>query len=109
MISARITNWTYRAGSRLTVYRTLNCDASDSIVACSRSGTVGATRPSSDGLPRTGKTGCGAFSLGRRKRRMQSDAIKKGISRAPARAMLKATGLKDADHARPLVAVANTW
>jgi dihydroxy-acid dehydratase len=41
--------------------------------------------------------------------KMQSDAIKKGISRAPARAMLKATGLTDADLARPLVAVANTW
>jgi dihydroxy-acid dehydratase len=40
---------------------------------------------------------------------MQSDAIKKGISRAPARALLKATGLTDADLARPLVAVANTW
>ena len=40
---------------------------------------------------------------------MQSDAIKKGIARAPARAMLKATGLTDADLARPLVAVANTW
>jgi dihydroxy-acid dehydratase len=40
---------------------------------------------------------------------MQSDAIKKGVSRAPARAMLKATGLTDADLARPLVAVANTW
>jgi dihydroxy-acid dehydratase len=40
---------------------------------------------------------------------MQSDAIKKGISRAPARAMLKGTGLTDADLARPLVAVANTW
>ena len=40
---------------------------------------------------------------------MQSDAIKKGISRAPARAMLKATGLTDADLARPLVAIANTW
>jgi dihydroxy-acid dehydratase len=40
---------------------------------------------------------------------MQSDAIKKGISRAPARAMLKATGLTDADLAKPLVAVANTW
>jgi dihydroxy-acid dehydratase len=40
---------------------------------------------------------------------MQSDAIKKGISRAPARAMLKATGLTDTDLARPLVAVANTW
>jgi dihydroxy-acid dehydratase len=40
---------------------------------------------------------------------MQSDAIKKGISRAPARAMLKATGLTDSDLARPLVAIANTW
>ena len=40
---------------------------------------------------------------------MQSDAIKKGIARAPARAMLKATGLTDADIASPLVAVANTW
>lgn len=40
---------------------------------------------------------------------MQSDIIKKGISRAPARAMLKATGLTDADLSRPLVAVANTW
>ena len=40
---------------------------------------------------------------------MQSDAIKKGISRAPARAMLKATGLTDEDLSKPLVAVANTW
>jgi dihydroxy-acid dehydratase len=40
---------------------------------------------------------------------MDSDGIKKGISRAPARAMLKATGLTDADLERPLVGVANTW
>src|SRR3990172_9201490 len=40
---------------------------------------------------------------------MRSDAIKKGTSRAPARAMLKAMGLKDADLEKPLVAVANTW
>jgi dihydroxy-acid dehydratase len=40
---------------------------------------------------------------------MQSDAIKTGIARAPARAMLKATGLTDADLAKPLVAIANTW
>jgi dihydroxy-acid dehydratase len=40
---------------------------------------------------------------------MRSDAIKKGIDRAPARAMLKATGLKDADLDKPLIAVANTW
>ena len=40
---------------------------------------------------------------------MRSDAIKKGPARAPARAMLKATGLTNADLERPLVAVANTW
>jgi dihydroxy-acid dehydratase len=40
---------------------------------------------------------------------MHSDAIKKGISRAPARAMLKATGLTDDDLSKPLVAIANTW
>jgi dihydroxy-acid dehydratase len=40
---------------------------------------------------------------------MYSDRIKKGQHRAPARAMLKATGLSDDDIARPLVAVVNTW
>jgi len=40
---------------------------------------------------------------------VHSDAIKKGITRAPARAMLKATGLNDADLEKPLIAVANTW
>ncbi len=40
---------------------------------------------------------------------MRSDAIKQGLSRAPARAMLKGTGLTTADLERPLVAVANTW
>jgi dihydroxy-acid dehydratase len=40
---------------------------------------------------------------------VKSDAIKKGINRAPARAMLKATGLNDADLEKPLIAVANTW
>ena len=40
---------------------------------------------------------------------MNSDEIKKGLSRAPARAMLKAAGLRDADIDRPLVGVANTW
>jgi dihydroxy-acid dehydratase len=40
---------------------------------------------------------------------VRSDALKKGIQRAPARAMLKATGLTDADLDRPLIAVANTW
>jgi dihydroxy-acid dehydratase len=40
---------------------------------------------------------------------LRSDALKKGIHRAPARAMLKATGLDDAALDRPLIAVANTW
>ena len=38
-----------------------------------------------------------------------SDALLKGADRAPARAMLKGTGLKDADLAKPLVAVLSTW
>jgi dihydroxy-acid dehydratase len=39
---------------------------------------------------------------------MRSDLLKTGPSRAPARAMLKATGLTDADLERPLVAVVGT-
>ena len=40
---------------------------------------------------------------------MHSDAIKTGPARAPARAMLRATGLDDAAIAKPLVAVIHTW
>ncbi|TAL82907.1 MAG: dihydroxy-acid dehydratase [Rhodanobacter sp.] len=40
---------------------------------------------------------------------MRSDVIKSGPDRAPARAMLRATGLDDAAIARPLVAVVHTW
>ncbi len=40
---------------------------------------------------------------------MLSDAIKKGPARAPARAMLRATGLDDAAIARPLIAVVHTF
>ena len=40
---------------------------------------------------------------------MKSDAIKKGPARAPARAMLRATGLTPADLERPLVAVVHPW
>jgi dihydroxy-acid dehydratase len=40
---------------------------------------------------------------------MRSDNIKKGSSRAPARAMLKGAGYTDADLEKPLVGVANTW
>ena len=39
----------------------------------------------------------------------RSAALTRGPSRAPARAMLKAVGFTDADLARPLVGVANTW
>jgi len=40
---------------------------------------------------------------------MRSDNIKKGPSRAPARAMLKGAGYTDADLEKPLVGIANTW
>lgn len=39
----------------------------------------------------------------------RSDAITKGPAKAPARAMLRATGLDDENFAQPLVAVVNTW
>jgi len=41
--------------------------------------------------------------------RRQSRVLVDGIGRAPARAMLKAVGLTDADLRRPLVGIANTW
>lgn len=40
---------------------------------------------------------------------MHSHAIKTGPARAPARAMLRATGLDDEAIARPLIAVCHTW
>jgi len=40
---------------------------------------------------------------------LRSDAIKTGPDRAPARAMLRATGLGDAELAKPLVAIVHTW
>jgi dihydroxy-acid dehydratase len=40
---------------------------------------------------------------------MKSDGMKSGPSRAPARAMLRATGLDDSALEKPLVAVVNTW
>jgi dihydroxy-acid dehydratase len=40
---------------------------------------------------------------------MRSDQIKKGPGRAPARAMLRATGLDDRQIQQPLIAVVNTW
>ena len=40
---------------------------------------------------------------------MRSDLIKTGPDRAPARSMLRATGMDDAAIAKPLVAVVHTW
>lgn len=40
---------------------------------------------------------------------MKSHSITRGNDRAPARAMLKATGLSHEDLQRPLIAVVNTW
>jgi dihydroxy-acid dehydratase len=40
---------------------------------------------------------------------MRSDVMKSGPDRAPARAMMRATGLDDDAIARPLVAVVHTW
>ena len=39
---------------------------------------------------------------------MRSDQIKKGVERAPHRALLKATGLTDADMGKPFIAVVNS-
>ena len=41
--------------------------------------------------------------------KLNSDIIKRGIARAPARAMLLATGLSREDLDKPFVAIANTW
>ncbi|MGH8153476.1 MAG: dihydroxy-acid dehydratase, partial [Rhodanobacteraceae bacterium] len=40
---------------------------------------------------------------------MRSDTIKRGADRAPARAMLRATGMDDDALAKPLVAVVHAW
>lgn len=40
---------------------------------------------------------------------MRSDVIKRGFDRAPARAMLRATGLTDSDFKKPFIGIFNTW
>ena len=44
-----------------------------------------------------------------RELRLPSRTVLEGPDRAPARAMLRAVGLTDADFERPLIGVANTW
>jgi dihydroxy-acid dehydratase len=39
----------------------------------------------------------------------RSTALTDGAHRAPARAMLRAAGLKDEDFSKPLIGIANTW
>ncbi|WP_291844302.1 dihydroxy-acid dehydratase [Maricaulis sp.] len=41
--------------------------------------------------------------------RKSSDAITAGPARAPARAMLRATGMEDGDFGKPMIGVINTW
>jgi dihydroxy-acid dehydratase len=40
---------------------------------------------------------------------MRSDRIKKGFERAPHRALLKATGVRDEDFAKPFIAIVNSY
>ncbi len=40
---------------------------------------------------------------------MRSDTVKKGFDKAPHRALLRATGLKDEDFGRPFVAIVNSY
>jgi len=40
---------------------------------------------------------------------MRSDQIKRGIERAPHRALLKATGVSDADMGKPFIAIVNSY
>jgi len=40
---------------------------------------------------------------------MRSDTIKKGVERAPHRALLKATGVRDEDMNKPFIAIANSY
>ena len=40
---------------------------------------------------------------------MRSDAVKKGIEKAPARSLLRADGLTDEDFEKPFIGIANSW
>jgi dihydroxy-acid dehydratase len=44
-----------------------------------------------------------------RERQMRSDQIKKGVERAPHRALLRATGVRDEDMTKPFIAVVNSY
>src|SRR5512142_3074549 len=40
---------------------------------------------------------------------MRSDEVKKGITRTPHRALLKAVGVTDEDIGKPFIGIANAW
>jgi len=40
---------------------------------------------------------------------MRSDAVKTGIEKAPARSLLRASGLNDKDFEKPFIGIANSW
>ncbi|MEM2943203.1 MAG: dihydroxy-acid dehydratase [Methanomassiliicoccales archaeon] len=40
---------------------------------------------------------------------MRSDTVKKGLEKAPSRALFRATGLVDDDFSKPFIGVANSW
>ena len=40
---------------------------------------------------------------------MRSDAVKKGLDKAPQRSLLRADGLDDADFEKPFIGIANSW
>jgi dihydroxy-acid dehydratase len=40
---------------------------------------------------------------------MRSDAVKKGIEKAPSRSLLRADGLNDEDMKKPFIGIANSW
>ena len=40
---------------------------------------------------------------------MKSDIVKKGYTKTPHRSLLRATGLKDEDFAKPFIGVANSF
>lgn len=40
---------------------------------------------------------------------MRSDAVKKGVEKAPSRSLLRADGLQDDDFEKPFIGIANSW
>jgi dihydroxy-acid dehydratase len=51
----------------------------------------------------------GDAAVAERSLKFRSSALVDGNNRAPARAMLRASGLKDEDFTKPLIGIANTW